>query len=89
MTRSRACSRWSCHDIAHGDDLGVLLIEEVAHVSLPLRADADAADGNAVAGRDLPDLPSAEAGMREGKAAAESASPVVCFRNCRRVEGVR
>jgi hypothetical protein len=26
--------------------------------------------------------------MMEGKAAAESASPVVCFRNCRRVEYV-
>src|SRR5664279_288907 len=35
-----------------------------------------------------PDLPRAEAGMREGKAAAESASPVVCLRNCRRVEEV-
>ena len=35
-----------------------------------------------------PDLPKAEAGMMEGKAAAESASPVVCFRNCRRVEYV-
>ena len=40
------------HDIAHGDNLGVLLIEEVAHVPLSLRADTDAADGNAVAGGD-------------------------------------
>ena len=40
------------HDIAHRDDLGVLLIEEVAHIPLSLRADANAADRNAVAGRD-------------------------------------
>ena len=77
------------HDVAHGDDPGVFLIEEVAHVPLPLRPDADAADGDAVAGRDLAGPPRAEAGMREGKAAAASASPVVCFRNCRRVAGVR
>src|ERR1017187_6179331 len=35
-----------------------------------------------------PDLPRAEAGIMEGKTAAESASPVVCLRNCRRVEEV-
>src|ERR1039458_8186611 len=37
-------------------------------------------------GATVPDLPSAEAGMREGKAAAERAKLVVCLRNWRRVE---
>ena len=41
------------HDVADGDDPGVFLVQEIAHVPLPLRADADAADDNAAAGRDV------------------------------------
>ena len=40
------------HDIADSDDLGVLLVEEIAHVALTLRPQANAADNNALAGGD-------------------------------------
>jgi hypothetical protein len=55
------------HDIADGDDLGVLLVQEIAHVPLALRADADAADSDAVARSGFAGSPERGGGRERGQ----------------------